>query len=346
MDASRELSVAVVGLGILGSRHARVFHENERTRLAAVVDVSLDRAKAISEQYQVPYYGAVEEMLAQVKPDVVAVATPDDAHGEPVLSALEAGAHVFVEKPLATDKETSLAIVDTARRAKRLAVVNYSQRFAADFAWIKQLVDQGTIGKPVMVQSQKFDKLSVPTRMIGWAARTSPFFFMTSHDLDLVSWYLDAKPVEVYAQDVSGTLSGLGIKVHDGVQAVLRFDSGASAAFHSSWIHPETYPTVAGGSLEIVGTRGYLRYSMVGRKAELYTPESSQVLEFGGLHTADERDGRIEGAFTRSVNSFLAAVESGVEPPTSVEKTLAVTMAQCAVIESLRTNSVIRVSEL
>ncbi len=69
-------------------------------------------------------------------------------------------------------------------------MVNFSQRFVPEYAWIKRAIDDGAIGAPRMVITQKFDRIHVPTRMIGWAADTAPIWFMSSHDLDLIHWYL------------------------------------------------------------------------------------------------------------------------------------------------------------
>jgi predicted dehydrogenase len=140
-------------------------------------------------------------------------------------------------------------------------MVNFSQRFVTDHIWIKDTIARGEIGAARFVLSVKFDQISVPTAMIkSWAAQTSPLFFMTSHDLDLVQWFLGADPVEVVAQEARGTLDALGLHVHDGLNALIRFEGGVSANLHSSWIHPNTYPRVADGFMQIIGDAGALTY--------------------------------------------------------------------------------------
>ncbi|HAI85717.1 MAG TPA: hypothetical protein DCL63_01845, partial [Firmicutes bacterium] len=80
MDKPRILTVAVVGAGILGSRHARVFHEHAVTRLVAVMDVDFELAEAVAAKYGARAYESMDRMLETEKPDVVSVATPDFAH--------------------------------------------------------------------------------------------------------------------------------------------------------------------------------------------------------------------------------------------------------------------------
>ncbi len=332
-----KLQVAVVGAGILGSRHARVFHEQPETELVAVVDLNPER-KPVAEKYGAKFYPDIQTMLANESVDAVAVATPDHLHRAPVLAALDAGKHVFMEKPLATTRDDARAIAAAAAASNRVVMINYSQRFVADHVWIKQAIDAGLLGKPQIVISVKFDTIAVPTTMIrGWSAQTSPIYFMSSHDLDLVYWFLGTPPREVFAHETRGTLEAQGIAAHDGLNALIQFEGGVSTNFHSSWIHPNTYPRVADGYLQIIGSDGALMYNNRTRAVELFNGKGGQKIEFTGPHTADEVGGKIIGAFTESVRHFVGCIADTREPMTSPQRTLIVAETQAAVIESLRT---------
>jgi predicted dehydrogenase len=341
-----KLRVAVCGAGILGSRHARVFAEQEESALVAVVDPDPAR-RAVAEKYGATFYDDLHALLAAETVDAVAVATPDHLHAGPVLLALAAGKHVFMEKPLATTVEDSRAIADAAGRSGLTVMVNFSQRFVTDHRWIKDAVDRGLIGRPQMVISVKFDTIYVPTGMIaGWSGQTSPIYFMSSHDLDLTAWFLGQQPVEVVAREARGTLDGLGFAVHDGLNALIAFDGGATGNFHSSWIHPNTYPKIADGHLQIIGSEGALTYNNRTRVAELHNASGGQRVEFTGPHTADEVGGRITGAFAESVREFIACVRAAREPETSPRRCLPVALAQAAALESARTGALVQVEVL
>jgi predicted dehydrogenase len=338
-----KLRIAVVGAGILGSRHARVFHEQPDAELIAVADVNPER-RQVADRFGAKFYPDIQAMLANESVDAVAVATPDHLHREPVLAALHAGKHVFMEKPLATTRDDARAIAAAAGVSNRVVMVNYSQRFVADHIWIKQTMDAGLIGRPQFVISVKFDTISVPTGMIrSWSAQTSPIYFMSSHDLDLTYWFLNAKPVEVFAHETRGTLDAQGIDVHDGLNALIQFEGGVSTNFHSSWIHPNTYPRVADGYLQIIGSDGALMYNNRTRAVELFNSKGGQKIEFTGPHTADEVNGKITGAFTESVRHFIDCVHNEREPMTSPQRTLIVAETQAAVIESLAKGTPIKV---
>jgi predicted dehydrogenase len=337
------LNIAVVGAGLLGSRHARVFHERAEARLAAVVDVNVLRAQEIAQKWGAHAYASLDEALQHEAIDAVAIATPDHLHADLAIAAMRAGKHVFIEKPLATTTHEAHAITQTAKVQNVIAMVNYSQRFVSDHAWMKQRIAAGEIGRAQMILSVKFDTLSVPTGMIrGWADKTSPIFFMSSHDLDLAAWFLEANPTEVVAHETRGTLQAMGIDAVDGVNALIRFEGGVSANFHASWVHPNTYPKVADGFMQIIGSQGAITYNNRTRTAEMFNAAGGQSVSFTGPHTADEVNGKLTGAFVASIEHFLECIRVGCEPATSAQNTLRTTLAQTAIIESLRMHTPIK----
>ena len=329
-----EIRVAVVGAGILGKRHARVFGEIEGARLAGVADHSLERAQAAAGG--APAFTSIAELLGSIECDAVAVATPDHLHLEPVATALEAGKHVLVEKPLATATADARALIELAQRHGLVLQVNYSQRWVPEYAWIKQQITAGVLGTPKFVLSSKQDTIFVPTRMINWAAQTSPIWFMSSHDIDLITWFLDDRVASVTARETRGVLDSQGVNVHDGVDAIVSFAGGATLNLHSSWIHPESYPTIVVDRMTIVGESGVIEFYSRGRHIECYTRTGGTTMEFTGPQTATEVNGRLEGAFRNSLLTFLGAVASGQEAPTSAARTLHVVEIQEAILAAAR----------
>ncbi|HSJ06554.1 MAG TPA: Gfo/Idh/MocA family oxidoreductase [Longimicrobiales bacterium] len=331
-----ELRIAVVGAGILGRRHARVFHEMDGVTLAAVVSRTRERAEALAGDHGVTAYTDLSALLADGSCDAVAIATPDHLHAEAVLAALAAGVHVLVEKPLATTLPEARAMVAAAEGRGLVLQVNYSQRRVPEFEWIRDQVAAGVVGTPVMIQSSKQDTIFVPTRMISWAAHTSPIFFMTSHDLDLVAHFLGARAVSVTAREQRGVLEARGIATHDGVDALVTYDTGATASFHSSWIHPETWPLLVTERMTIIGEEGVIHFENQGRRVECFSPAGGKTLTFSGPQTATEVDGRIKGAFTATLEEFRDCILSGTQPATSAASTLHVTATQVAILDAVR----------
>jgi predicted dehydrogenase len=203
-----------------------------------------------------------------------------------------------------------------------------------EYEWIKDHIASGAIGKPVMIQSSKQDTIHVPTRMISWAAATSPIWFMSSHDIDLVTWFLEDTAASAIATERRGVLDGLGVSVHDGVDAVVKYRGGATASFHSSWVHPNSYPSITVDRMTIIGDEGVIEFGSRGREIEWYGKSGGTTVRFTGPQTATEVEGRIEGAFRSSLLTFLAAVAGGPEAPTSAARTQHVVEIQEAILTS------------
>ncbi|MCC6930791.1 MAG: Gfo/Idh/MocA family oxidoreductase [Gemmatimonadaceae bacterium] len=337
------VGVAVIGAGILGSRHARVYHERTDARLVAVVDPDATRAANVASGKGARAFSTTREMLAAVGPNgsgevrAASVATPDHLHLEPVTACLEAGVDVFVEKPLAIDEAEGRAMVALARERSRVLIVNYSQRWLAEHRRVEALVRDGALGTPAFVQSHRWDASWVPERMIPWSAETTPIHFMSSHDIDLILHWLGDRVVSVTAVAHRGALGeqrALEGRV-DGYAALLTTARGTVIALHSSWILPDTFPLAADSYLEVLGGRGSLWLGGSTRELKLYTQEHSERVTFAGPATATEVNGMLQGAFTESLAAFLDAVRARVlDTPTSAARTLHVVEVQSAILRS------------
>jgi predicted dehydrogenase len=327
------LNVAVVGAGLLGVRHARVYAELAGCRLIGVYDVDETRAAAVAAHYGGAAFTSLGELLRRPV-DAVSVATPDHAHHDPVAACLDAGAHVLVEKPLTIDPAEADDLIRRAAGRRRVLMVNYSQRWLPESRRIERLVRDGGLGDIAFIESHRWDAAWVPERMIaGWAHYTTPIHFMSSHDIDLILSWTGRRARRIYAAAHHGALSKNNIV--DGYDALVTLDGGARAALHSSWILPETFPAAADSRLEIIGSRGALFLDGNRRELSIFTPGHSERVTFAGPRTADEVDGRIAGAFVESLRGFVEAVGAGdLESPTSAGRTRHVVEVQAAIVAS------------
>jgi predicted dehydrogenase len=337
------LQVGVVGAGLLGARHARAYSELPECHLVAVCDLDLRRAEEVATRFGASAFTNLGEML-EAGVEAVSVATPDHLHCSPVTTCLDAGAHVLVEKPLTIDPDEARMLVAKAGELHRVLMVNYSQRWLPEHRRIEALLAGGTLGDVAFVESHRWDAAWVPGRMIaGWASRTTPIHFISSHDIDLILHWAGRRVRSVYAVSHSGALSQEGLM--DGIDALLSLDGGARVSLHSSWILPETFPAAADTRLEVLGARGGLFLDGNARTLRLFTPERSESVVFAGPRTADEVDGRLAGAFVESLRSFLAAISAGdLAASTSAASTLHVVEVQAAILASAASGRVVELA--
>ncbi len=255
MDA-RRVKAAVIGVGLIGEQHAESYAENPRAELVMVADVNADRARIVGERFGCPSTASLDA-VANSDAKIVSIATPDFAHFEPVMAMLEAGKHVVVEKPLATTTSESQRMVDLARTKNLKITINLGNRWNPTYQSIRESVQSGEIGDPVMAYSRTSDTIWVPRTMLSWAGKSGPQWFLFAHTMDLMRWVLGQEAREVYAIGEKRILTAEGIDAFDAIQAIVRFDS-TFATFETSWIVPEAYPHIVESQLTINGSTGRL----------------------------------------------------------------------------------------
>jgi len=191
------LRTLVVGLGAMGRSHALAYAHNPGFELVGLVnrsDVALP-----DDLKHLPLHRSFEEILGELKPDIAAIATYSDSHADYAIKALEAGCHVFVEKPLAPTYEEAVRIVDAARANDRKLVVGYILRHHP--SWQKLIEEARKLGGPYVFRMN----LNQQSAGAQWQTHknllqtTSPLVDCGVHYLDVMCQITDARPVEVRA---------------------------------------------------------------------------------------------------------------------------------------------------
>ena len=151
------LRFGVVGTGAIGREHIdRITNSLSGGKVVAVTDVNQDSAKQTVEQYKLDavIYPDDVALIADENVDVVVVTSWGPAHEATVLAAVEAGKYVFCEKPLATTAEGCMRIVEAEmKQGKKLVQVGFMRRYDSGYVQLKEAIDQGEIGQPLMVRA-------------------------------------------------------------------------------------------------------------------------------------------------------------------------------------------------
>ena len=235
------LRAGVIGCGkVARTLHLAEYVNSDYTDLVAYCDVDSKSIAETVERYgERPVYKDYRKMLAKERLDCVSVCTPNYLHCEVVLAALEAGANVLVEKPMALTLKQADAMIDTARRRKKVLMVSQTQRFSAVHQKAKEVIDSGMLGKILHVTTA----FGHPGPE-GWSPRGKWFFQKEKagfgpmadlgiHKADLVR-YLTGKEV----RSVSAFTSREEKKrtdVEDNFVSVLRFTDDTLGTLTTSW---------------------------------------------------------------------------------------------------------------
>lgn len=157
------LKVAIVGCGKIADAHVEEVGKRPEARVVALCDREPLMAEQLGARYGIePQYSDLGRLLAAEKPDVVHIATPPQSHSALARQALEAGCHVFVEKPVTLDAGSTRALVEYAQRCGRKLTVGYSTLFEPPAVRLREMVRGGTLGEPVHLESFYGYDLSSP----------------------------------------------------------------------------------------------------------------------------------------------------------------------------------------
>jgi predicted dehydrogenase len=187
--------------------------------------------------------------------DVMAVATPDHLHTQPILAALDGGAHVLTEKPMCLSIQEADEIIDRARAKNRVVAVDMHKRYDPDHLRIRDDI-QNRIGAPLYGTAYLEEPLEVSTSTFKWVESSDPFSYVGPHWTDLIYTYYRSKPVSLTAVGHKKRLVRDGINAFDAVQVRVDFENGMSINFHNNWITPSEFEGPVNQGHEIVGADG------------------------------------------------------------------------------------------
>ena len=247
------LGVAVVGAGSIASAHLDAYADQADTDLVAVVDRHPDRAAALAARYGIETtYASLDEALADDRVHALSLCTANTSHATLAVTALEAGRHVLVEKPLATTLEGAVTVSAAAARSGTVVQVGFVRRFSGNVRTLKRFVDAGDLGQIYYARASNLRRAGHPGGWYGDRERSGggPLIDIGSHVLDLC-WYLMGRPEPVSVSGntyaLLGERAGLGPQryraweagpgstVEDLANASIRFANGASLLLDASY---------------------------------------------------------------------------------------------------------------
>lgn len=250
------LNFAVVGCGRIAKRHSELLgnQQIEGARLAAVCDVKLDRAQAIGEKFDVPYFADMDEMMTSQNIDVVVVLTESGKHAEHVVNLAKYGKDIMVEKPMAlTLDDADAMITECDKYSCRLFVVKQN-RFNVPVVKLREAVEQKRFGKLVLgtirVRWCRPQAYYDQDAWRGtWAQDGGVLTNQASHHVDLLEWMMG----DVESVFAKSTTALVDIEAEDTAVVTLKFKNGALGIIEAT---TAARPKDLEGSISILGETG------------------------------------------------------------------------------------------
>ena len=330
------LRVAVIGLGPIGNRHAKLYRQDPLAELVGVCDVIKERADQASCTYRAPAYYDLEKMLRDLAPDVVSVTTGgfenSSDHYQPTMLALSAGCHVLGEKPISNEIAPAEEMVAKGREMGVCYGINLNHRFTPAARLARTWIDEGRLGHLLFVN------------MAMWImnpAETSPYYHIKSlhpHTIDVMRYFCgDISAVHCFATKAPGR------QIWSTAQFSFRFKNGAVGALTGSYDIERGHPMER---CEVAGTGGRFVLDDMWRELTLYPAGNLEKTVysdplFGGFHNFDN-------TFRERIHCFLQQITDGVAPEDidgSATEGLAAQKVLAAAIESLETGSAVSLDD-
>ena len=333
--------IAIIGGGVIGRRHAGAIAEAAAAELVAIADPA-PSGKALADDLGVPLHPDIETLIAADKPDGVIVSTPTRYHFPPTMSALEAGCHVLVEKPVMATLEEADQVLAAEAESKGRILVGHHRRHYSVLSRAREIVRSGQLGQLVMVSGQwsarKHDSYYDPDWRKAWEA--GPVLTNMIHEMDSLRFICGE--VESISAEVSHSVRGW--EKEDAAAILMRFASGAVGTYvlsdqaTSPWAwefatgETPAFPHSVQNAVRFIGTKAALDFpNLVLWHHGERTPDWNHVIE------PQEMPGTLENAYVRQIEHFRDVIRGTVEPLISGADATATLRATLAVFEAAKT---------
>jgi len=228
-DVSKDiLNVAIVGTGYWGKNLVRNFATANRCSLKYVCDQN-EKLLAVQKE-TFPFIATstnLEEVLRDSEIDAVAIATDATTHFEMAKKSIMAGKHTYVEKPLTLKASEAKVLIDLAKRKRIKLMVGHLLEYHPAVTYIKDLIENGEIGKPLYMYTQRVNLGIVRQNENTW-------WSLAPHDISVICYLFGSEPVSVTARG----RCYLQTDIEDVVFATIDFADGKFASIHCSWLDP------------------------------------------------------------------------------------------------------------
>jgi inositol 2-dehydrogenase len=296
--------IGLAGLGRMGRIHANNLASRcSVAQLGCVYDVNAEAAREVAERLDVPWAKTYDDLLADDTIDAVAVATSTGSHAELSVAAARAGKHVFCEKPISLDRQTSVATVEAVQDAGVKFQVGFHRRFDPDWVAAQERISAGELGEVYLFRTSLRD-MKAPS--VQYLAGSGGFFLdVTVHDLDTARWMV-GEIVEVSAHGTAVSDPAIAeIGDIDTAVVVLRFENGALGVIDNSRSAGYGYEC----STEVMGSKATARIDHPGgRNYEWRTPG------WAAYPVSSNFEERYPWAYAEELDGFAQSVRDGEAP--------------------------------
>jgi len=330
------MKIAVIGIGSMGYNHLRVYSEMGDVQVVGASDLNRERLQLIEDRFSVNTYMSYQDLFEKEEPEAVSITVPTAEHEKVAAYALEKGAHVLVEKPIAATVEEGKRLITLAKKLDRQLMVGHIIRFNPAMQSLKTRLENGDLGKIFQVFCRRAGPFPARIRDVGVVVDLAP------HDVDIMRFLTGMNPMRVFAE----TEQQIHTDHEDLLFGLLRFPEGITGALEINWLTPTKMRETL-----VLGEKGLFRVDDL--MQDLFFYENTQAV--GELWSPFRAiRGVSEGSMTRfpvkrqeplkaELAAFIDAIREGHKVPVTGQDGLEALRISLALVESGKTHRVIEV---
>ncbi|MEV5026834.1 Gfo/Idh/MocA family protein [Paenibacillus sp. LPE1-1-1.1] len=334
------IKLVLAGCGQMGGRWLDYALQRKDAEPVALVDVAPASAAAMNDRFglKLPVYSTVEEAIRETRAVLLLDTTIPDAHASNACVAMEMGAGVMMEKPMATTMVDAQRLIDISKRTGAFCAVMQNRRFTKEIRSLKAMLDEGIIGKPGYVAADFF----LGPRFGGFRETMEhPLILdMAIHTFDAARYLIDARPTAVYCHEFNP--EGSWYRGASSAACFFEFENGAAFSYNGSW-SAQGFPTSWEGSWRLSGSKG----TAIWDGDNMPHFQTANEGAGGGLASING-DLRWSGAERRDacLDEMFDSYRNGTRSETDIHDNIHSVAMMLGAIESSRRGARVKLSEL
>lgn len=331
----KEIRLGIVGLGRLGYIHANnILNNITGAKLVAACSLNNEELNKIKNKINdINGYDNYEKMIDQAKLDAIIIVSSSNQHYKHSTIALNKGLHVFCEKPLGINLNECLGIKKLVDLKKNLIfMLGFMRRYDPSYIYIKENIDKGVIGKPILFRGYSVDPESQISNSIKYAKYSGgQFLDMAIHDIDLSRWFLKSEPKTIFS--VGGCYSYPEFSKYkdgDNVTSLMQFKNGSMAFFLAGRTASHGYNV----ETEVIGTKATIKIASAPQKSLVQILDNKEIAKECFQSFQD----RFKQAFINEIQEFINCIVQSRKPEITIEDGIQATLIAEKATESFREN--------
>ncbi len=289
---NRAIKLGVIGVGRMGQAHCRIYSNLRHGQLVGVCDSNVELGNRLAQQYEVPFFFSVDELLE--KTDAVSVVTPTPSHYDLARKCLDHGVHVLIEKPITETEEHAINLAREANKSGLVVQVGHIERFNPAFVELKNVLEDLTL------LAVNFRRLSP---YVGSNIDVDVVLDLMIHDTDLVLDITKQQPASICATGINAYGKAI-----DYASAQLRFETNPFITLTGSRLTEEKVR-----SIEVTALEAYVEANLLSKTVTIHRRTTGQYLNHSTRGVKYRQEGIIESILVPVIEPLSAELQHFVD---------------------------------